>query len=127
MGTAKLPEKIIERMDSEINLGSDKIREKYVNYDIFNLKKQIEKLKTENDKLKNVIFDLKNNPENIILRKEIRALKSKLMKFEQSNSGRIPPPATAVMKAKAIRKIMKKKGDDPRSIVKAKSKKASSR
>jgi hypothetical protein len=127
MGTAKLPEKIIERMDSEINLGSDKIRDKYVNYDIFNLKKEIEKLKSENDRLKNIIVNLKNNPETVILRKEIRSLKSKLMKFEKSKSERILPPTTSVMKAKAIRKIMKKKGDDPRSIVKAKSKKASSR
>jgi hypothetical protein len=127
MGAAKLPEKIIERMDSEINLGSDKIREEHVNYDIFNLKLQIEKLKKENEKLQKIIFDLKNNPESVILRKKIRALESKLMKFEKSNSGRVTPPTTSVMKAKAIRKIMKKKGDDPRSIVKAKSKKASSR
>ena len=127
MGSAKLPEKISERIDSENFSQYEPIDGKHSNSGIIELKREISKLKSENDKLRREINDLMNGAEISLLQEKIRhmalLLKSPKNSKIKNNQETSPRARISVIKANAIRKIMKKKGGDLRTSKKVKPKK----
>ena len=127
MGSAKLPEKISERLDSDVFHQSDPINGKLSSFGSVELKREIAILKAENDKLRREIKDLKNGTEIALLQDKIRhmafLLKSPNGSKRKKNQETKPPSRISIIKANAIRKIMKKKSDDLRTGKKIKPKK----
>ena len=128
MGSAKIPEKINERLDSDKIIESNPLPGRLSNLGVLELKQEIARLKTENIKLKIEIDNLRNGSEIALLREKIRRMallskspkKIKTKKVQETR----PIAKVSIIKAKSIRKIMKKKGDDLPAIKKSKATKS---
>lgn len=125
MGSAKIPEKINERLDSDKIIESNPIPGRLSNLGVLELKQEIAILRTENKKLSIEIDNLKNGSEIAFLREKIRrmALLLKSPKNKKIQETR-PTAKISIIKAKSIRKIMKKKGDDLPAIKKSRTTKS---
>jgi hypothetical protein len=128
MGSAKIPEKINERLDSDKIIESNPIPGRLSNLGVLELKQEIARLKTENIKLNIEIDNLKNGSEIALLREKIRRMALLLKSPKKSKNKKVqetrPIAKISIIKATSIRKIMKKKGDDLPAIKKSKTTKS---